>query len=327
MINHAPLRKTVLLTGTTGFIGRHVARRLANVGARVISLQRSELCVPGVTETIQIAEFSAPHISDALQGRSFDWLIHLAAAGVSPFDRDIARLLSVNVDGTRALVVAAAGWPASAVFVAGSGSAYDLRNVDHPITELHRCETLNAYGASKAAASIMASAIAENLKLSLAVGHIFGVYGPGEPAHRLLPSLYNGLCRSERVSLSSGQQRRDMLFVDDLVDAIISATSYVDLNSVRLIANISTGAPITVREFAETVAETMNANKDLLGFGDIPTRPDEVKYFSGDHSLLTKLTGWRPSTNIQTGIKLSISAIAHDSVNATPHALVGLRPV
>src|ERR1700730_10822362 len=88
--------KSVLLTGATGFIGRHMAAQLKMRGHTVVSLQRSTEMVPGVDEIIVVPEFDVEAISIGLRNRSFDWLVHLAGYGVRHEDRDTETMFCIN---------------------------------------------------------------------------------------------------------------------------------------------------------------------------------------------------------------------------------------
>jgi UDP-glucose 4-epimerase len=298
--------KSVLLTGTTGFIGRHMAAQIKKSGHNVVSLQRSTERVAGVDETLVAPEFDIDAISMKLRNRHFDWLIHLAGYGVRAGDRDAEAMFRINVVLTHRLVQEASAWGAKAVFIAGSGSEYDTTLADKPVTENHPLECFKLYGASKAAGGICALATASVHDLPLAVGRIFGVFGPGEPSHRLLPALFHALHHRDRVALSTGSQKRDLLYIDDVIAAVLDLVEKLEQTRDKIVVNIASGSPITIRSFAEMACEEFGAPKSLLGFGDIPLRPDETMYFSGDPTRLMRLTGWRPQFDLRSGIRRSI---------------------
>jgi len=300
---------SVLLTGATGFIGRHLARRLAATGCSVTALQRSPTPVPGVREVLRVTDLSPDAVSQALAGRRFDRLFHLPAYGVRPEDRDVERMFRINVDVTRALVESAARWPVRAAVFAGSGAEYDLSGVSAPVPETHPLETVKLYGASKAAGTLCAVSGACALAVPLAVARLFGVFGPGEAPHRLLPTLVGHLERNERVPLSEGSQQRDMLHVDDAVAALLALARTLEGAPQQAVVNVSSGRPATVRAFAETAAAALGAPMSLLGFGDVAQRPDETACFAGDPSRLTVLTGWQPRLGFEQGIREAVGAL------------------
>lgn len=296
---------SVLVTGGNGFIGRHLVRRLLDDGCAVTLLQRSTERFDDRTELLHLPLLKPDKIATVLRGRRFDRLFHLAAYGVRPEDRDVETMLRINVDVTRALVDTACGWHPRAIVVAGSGSEYRFNGVTGPVSEEHPLEPFKPYGASKAAGTLCASALASAHRVPFAACRIFGVYGPGEAPHRLLPSLLGGLSRG-RVRLSAGLQRRDFLFVDDVVEALLKTATALEARPQQLIHNIATGQPIEVRAFAEAVARALAVPLSRLGFGDIPMRPDEPMVFSGNPARLCALTGWKPVVGLQDGIRRCI---------------------
>jgi UDP-glucose 4-epimerase len=301
--------RSVLVTGGSGFIGRHVIHRLVQEGHAVTLLQRSEWRAAGVHDLLRAPALTPASVRDLLRGRRFDWVIHLAGAGTHPTDRDIETLLRMNVDVTRALATVSADWPARAMFVAGSGSEYAPSADRVPLVENSPLEERHLYGASKAAGTLGAIATASATKLPLAVGRLFGVYGPGEAPHRLLPTLFTRLRAGERVPLSPGTQERDFIYVDDVVDGILQVLRTLEHNPQAVIMNIARGEPNSVRVFAETTADLLSADRALLGFGDLSTRPGEVPYFCGDPSMLYAYAGWKARYDLRAGIARAVERL------------------
>jgi UDP-glucose 4-epimerase len=295
--------RSVLVTGANGFIGRHLVRRLLADGCEVALLQRSPDAVDGRSELLRIEAFSPKLITAALTGRRFDWVLHLAAYGVRPQDRDVEAMFRVNVEATRHLVELAGAWSPRAVVIAGSGSEYDLGNVEEPVLEDQPLESFKLYGASKAAGTLCATAVARARGIPLAVCRLFGPYGPGEPPHRLTSSLVRALRVPNRIPLSQGLQKRDFLFVSDVVEALVKIAWVLEAEPQQVILNVGTGEPISVREFAERVAAAAGVSFERLGFGEKPLRPDETKLFSGNPAKLRAFAGWQPAVPLDEGIR------------------------
>lgn len=296
------MARSVLVTGGNGFIGRHLVRRLLADGCEVTLLQRSPDVIDARIELLRVQGLSSNLMSDVLAGRRFDWLVHLAAYGVRPQDRNIEEMFRINVDVTRYLVERASSWCPRAIVIGGSGSEYMLDGVDGPVAEDHPLEAFKPYGASKAAGTLCATAIGCAWAMPLAVCRMFGVYGPGEAPHRLVSSLVNGLRGTDRVPLSPGLQKRDFLFVEDAVEALVKVGCALEAQPKQLILNVGTGEPISVREFAGRVAMILGVPVERLGFGDIPMRLDEAMVFSGIPLKLSAYTGWQPKVGLDEGI-------------------------
>ena len=149
-------------------------------------------------------------------------------------------------------------------------------------------------------------ACAVGLGIPFVTLRLFHVYGPGEADHRLTPYLMSSLTAGCVADLSSGDQVRDFLFVDDVADAFIAA-----LSSGRMIAdsayNVCSGIPVSVRHVSQMFCDTLGCSHDMLRFGALPARPDEAPWVVGDGTLFEKATGWRPEHTLEQGLRKTMS--------------------
>lgn len=298
----------VLLTGGSGFIGGRLARRLRDEGHRVTLLLRPGRSVPGY-DIIDVSTFDAGSIEIALQHRSFDAVINLAAAGVKPDDRDPGRTFDLNVSFARLLLDAAARSGATTFIQAGSSAEY----ADEAVSPLDRSRPLQSrrlYGASKATATLMVSALGPAMGLNTLTLRLFNVYGPGEAPHRLLPSLVKALAAGERVPLSEGLQERDFIHVDDVCQAFLHALSWASQASGSIV-DVCTGQATSVRQFAETVADTIGADRRLLAFGEIAMRPDDLMKTVGNPDPMRSLLNWQPTLTLDAGVRRAVAEMIH----------------
>lgn len=115
----------------------------------------------------------------------------------------------------------------------------------------------------------------------------------GEKEHRLLPSLARALSGGKPAALSPGTQVRDFLYVDEACEAIRQVVH--SLRNKGLLSSgefhLASGEGVTVREFALTVSEVMNARPELLRFGEVPMRPDDLPYVVAATAKLDGLIG------------------------------------
>ena len=91
-----------------------------------------------------------------------------------------------------------------------------------------------------------------------------------------------------------------------MIAATMQLVETVEQTREKIVVNISSGAPIPIRSFAEMACDELGAPRSLLDFGDVALRPDETMCFSGDPTRLMRLTGWRPQLDLQSGIRRSI---------------------
>lgn len=304
--------RPILVTGGTGFVGRHLVRRLVGDGCDVVVLTRGRRKGGGEgTDNVQCIELPEPGgaaLAASLRDVDFGAVCHLAAYGVKPSDRDVAPMIAVNVNMTADLVQLAAD--RSAVMVTTGSSAEYAEAADRrPITEDAPLETARLYGASKAAGGVLARAVARRLGVPLIHLRLFNVYGPGEAEHRLLPSLVRRLTAGERVPLSAGTQVRDFIHVSDVIKAIVRALAAARAGADRTTAvlNVSTGKGESVRAFAETVAAWLGAAPDRLDFGAMPMRPDELPWLVGSPARCRAALNWQARLDMQTGLRCALA--------------------
>jgi nucleoside-diphosphate-sugar epimerase len=304
----------MLVTGATGFIGRHLVRGLIQAGRPVVALVRPGSRVPvqwqGRVSCIRCEDWSQAGLRAALASQPFDIVFHLATYGVRPTDRDPSLMVRTNVDLPARLVHLCKERGARLV-MAGTFSEYAKPADQMRLTECKPLEVVKIYGASKAAGGVAANALTQSLGVKLRLLRFFQVYGEGEAPHRLLPSLVAGLSRGERVPLSDGTQVRDFVYVDDAVEACIKAGDDMTLSSHATSAtwNVCTGVGHSVRDFASMVAQAMGKGTELLGFGELPMRSDDEPHLVGDGEQMLRALGWRPRHDLAAGIRAAVAAL------------------
>ena len=295
--------KSVMVTGASGYVGRAVAAGFAALGCEVLVPVRPGRNVPAFANlrSIDLPSGSLADVPDLLSIFKPELLVHCAAYGVQPGDRDPVAMFEVNTKATIDLGIAATRH-CRALILTGSVSEYALGGTPCPLREDSPLETQRIYGASKAAGVVSGLAIAANAGLPALALRLFNVFGPGEAPHRLIPSLTSRLRRGERVALSPGGQLRDFVFIDDIVDAYIAAAARLCAGAVNGALNICTGRPVCVRDLATRVAARYGCDTSLLGFGDLAYRPDDVMEVYGAPEAAATEMGWRAKRTIDDAI-------------------------
>jgi UDP-glucose 4-epimerase len=299
---------SAFVTGASGFIGRALSRALIDRGCEVTTVGRGRSSGVAGTRHIRITSWEPRAIRRALADERGEVLFHLAAAGVAPDDRDLDTLVAVNVAATGAFVEAAAGVATRAIVYAGSCSEYGpvkegvLVGEDEPLT------SEETYGASKASGGLWGRAVARRHGVAFCWMRLFGVYGPGEAEHRLIPYVVRKLRAGQKVDLTPGKQVRDLMYIDDAVEGLISAALGALEGQVGPF-NLCTGRPVAVAEVASRVAEIMRQPQDRLTFGARPCRPGEPLWLVGNPGRFGAATGFAPRVDLEEGMRRSISSI------------------
>ena len=301
-----------LVTGASGFIGRHLVDRLLGADRPVSVLARPGSLLPervrNRIKLIECADWSEAGLRQAIDRDDIAVIFHLAAYGTNPAHRDVDQARHINVDAPAALVRFCKERGARLV-IAGTFSEYQAPARRVPLTEIAPLETTKIYGASKAAGGRVASELAAGLGVRLRILRLFHVYGQGEAAHRLLPSLVSGRSEGRRVPLSPGTQVRDFIYVADVVEAFLQADADMELDGQPLTWNVCTGVGHSIREFALTVADLMGARRELLGFGDLELRKDDLPWIVGNAERISAALGWKPQHDLTSGLQAAVTSI------------------
>ncbi len=272
----------VIVTGSTGFIGQHVVRKLIASQHTVLAIVRpgSELKLRPQSRTIVLQREMAQLSEADLAGS--DALIHLAAAGVLPGNDDWSRCFESNVTdslhvwqtavraGVRRFVICG-----SCFEYGRSAERYDFIPVTAPL------EPTGAYHSSKAAATMAALGLAVDHSLETIILRPFHVFGDGEAEDRFWPALRRAALAGMDFQMSGGAQIRDFIAVEDIAEKMMHSLSEPLKPGFPKIANLGTGIPQTLAQFANRWWVYWNA-PGKLKLGALPYRHNEVMRYVPD---------------------------------------------
>jgi dTDP-6-deoxy-L-talose 4-dehydrogenase (NAD+) len=230
-------------------------------------------------------------VTRLLAARRPEALIHLAwyarASDYLVSDENL-RSLRMTVGVVRAALAGGCGR------IVGAGTCLEYADLPAPRREGDPVDPRSLYASCKLAAFAVARALAAAAGASFVWGRIFHLHGPGEAPERLLPWIAGQLARGVPVELTDGLQVRDHLHVDDVAAALVA------LLGAGGVVNVCSGAPVTLREVVETLAD-LAGRRDLLRFGARPRREGEVMCLAGDAGRLRGL-GFRPRFGLRDGL-------------------------
>lgn len=321
-----------LITGTAGFIGFHLAKRLLDAGhfvtgfdgmtqyydvrlkeARHALLERSNgfRAVIGQLEDTaalkQAAELAEPEV-----------IIHLAAqAGVRYSLENPKAYVDANLTGSWNVLELAKACEVKHLMLASTSSVYGA-NDKVPFAEADKTdEPLTLYAATKKAMEAMAHSYAHLWKIPTTAFRFFTVYGPWGRPDMALFKFVDAIEKGEAIDVyGEGKMRRDFTYVEDLVEAIVrlvpiapsednrvTADGITDTLSKQApfrIVNIGGGQPVGLLDFITAIEQALGkpAVRNLLPMqkGDVPQT-----YAAPD--LLKALTGYVPQTDVPTGVR------------------------
>lgn len=272
----------VLVTGGTGFIGRHTLTALVRAGHEVLAIYRG--AQPAGVSGVQWVKsaMDQPDWSKIIEFTSSEpfALIHLAAHGVDPRKADWEGCFFWNVSLALRFWLESIAHGAHRIITCGTcfeyGSAADQYDW---IPTTAAPEPLSPYAASKAAATMALHGLTASEGLTSLSIRPCVVFGEGEGDQRLWPSLRRAARSGANFPMTSGNQVRDFVPVEQVAAALAEGVTRTDLPVGRLvIENVGSGKAQSVHEFAQEWWQHWQANGELL-VGAIPTREGEASRF------------------------------------------------
>lgn len=321
----------LLITGSAGFIGFHLARRMLADGHAVVGFdgmtpfydvglkERRHAVLsqsPGFRPVIGMLEDAAA-LTRAAELAEPEVILHLAAqASVRYGLTNPKAYVDSNLVGSANLLEVARAARPRHLLLASSSSIY-AANTRIPFAETDRADApLSLYSASKKAMELLAHSYAHLFSIPTTAFRFFTIYGPWGRPDMALFKFVDAILHDRPVEIyGEGRMRRDFTYIDDLVEAVVRLTAAVPGPESRVAApgvvdslspvapfravNVGGGRPVGLLDFVATIERHLGkrADRRLL-----PMQPGDVPVTSADASLLEALTGFRPATSLDTGV-------------------------
>ena len=299
--------KTAIVTGASSFVGCHLASEFARQGwAVTATLSRPRDAYDGIQaarlqqlegrvawQTLDLRAEKPVREFIARSGPNL-WIQHAGhAADYGSPDYDLRAGHAVNVEPLAYIYAEFAKTGRSGVIVTGSSMEY--ADTDKACRETDECEPSTPYGRSKLDETQTASKLSERYRVPTRVARLFIPFGPLDAPGKVLPYVVENLRKGLPVELSPCTQKRDFLYVGDVVKAYGLLAGDLKRGGAEIF-NVCSGEAITVRSLIEMIADRLGAPRDLLGFGKRPMRPGEPEASYGSCDKLRKMLVWRPGT-------------------------------
>jgi UDP-glucuronate 4-epimerase len=320
-----------LVTGTAGFIGFHLANRLLADGHVVagidgltpyydVKLKEARHALLGKSNrfTAHICQLEdEKRILEIVAAAKPEVVFHLAAqAGVRYSLENPRAYIDSNVTGTFSVLEALRRYPVQHLIFASTSSVYG-GNKKMPFVETDAADhPLTIYATTKKAGELMAHNYAHLWSIPTTAVRFFTVYGPWGRPDMALFKFTQAILKDEPIDVyGEGNMSRDFTFVDDLVEALVRLVPCVPARSAfgeaisgdslspvapyRLV-NIGRGAPVALLDFIAALEAALGrkAKQTLM-----PMQPGDVPATFASADLLERLTGFRPVTGIEQGVR------------------------
>ena len=280
------MKSKILVTGATGFLGRHLVAALESRGLAV----RQHSSPDG-----DIANCSLP-MEDVGQ------VFHLAARSYVPESwQDPRSFYQTNLMGTVNVLEHCRRSQASLTLLSSYVYGQPRRL---PIAEDHPLSAANPYSHSKILAEEAARFYEQSFGLTLVIVRPFNIYGPGQRGSFLIPKIVRQVLDAsvEVVRVQDLRPRRDYLYVEDAVAFLVALLG----SNIRGVFNIGSGRSASVEEVIQLVNLAAGVSKPVASAGE--ERPGEIMDVVADTARAAAELNWRPSTSLADGIAALVAA-------------------
>jgi nucleoside-diphosphate-sugar epimerase len=283
----------VLLTGATGFLGSHLLKVLIDNGCQVAILKRS------FSDTRRIKDYL-----DKIQSFDIDLVpIETAFKKCKQFDCVIHTATNYGRCGESAVEVFEANltFPLRLLEIA---TLYNTATFFNTATILYTY--LNYYSLSKKQFEDWGRIFAEQGNIQFVNIKLEHMYGSGDDPSKFTTWVVQSCLKNvDKIELTPGEQKRDFIYIDDVVDAYkLLLKKAMQLGNGFQEFDLGTGSTVSIREFVETVRKLTEADTELA-FGAKPYREQEIMLSEADISKLLNL-GWKPRYDLIIGLKKMI---------------------
>ena len=324
------MKTKLFITGSSGFIGFHVAKRYLDKGFKVygfdsmnnyydVKLKRSRLKILKKYKNFSFTKGyleNQKKLNSSINKFKPSIIIHLAAqAGVRYSIENPKIYLNSNIIGTFNVIECAKKLNIKHLIIGSSSSVYGA-NKKFPFQEIDKTDRqISFYAATKKSTENIAHSYSSLWKIPITVLRFFTVYGPwGRPDMAYFKFTKN-ILRGKKIDVyNKGKMYRDYTYIDDIVDGIVKLTNKIPkLNSSKKYKNdsISHVAPIRtlnigntkkvlLSDFISAIEKSLN-KKAVKRF--LPMQKGDVYSTLSDSSLLRRITGYNPKTKYKDGIK------------------------
>lgn len=273
---------SVLVTGASGFIGRHLVRRFERDGHPVLEAPRA-----------------AGDVAQDATWRRYpkaDVVVHLAARSFVPESWEVpGSFLETNLLGAANALQYCRRHGARLVFP----SSYLYGNSGgRPIPETAPLVASNPYGLSKKLAEEACAFFADRCGVAVTILRPFNIYGPGQGEAFLVPTVLSQIRAGREIRVKDLTPRRDWVYVADVVDAVAKASA--PAQGLRVF-NVGSGASHSVAELIRTIQQVWQTS--LPVHSDDERRPSEVMDSVADITHAERELGWRPQFTLRQGLE------------------------
>jgi len=309
MLRRSTNSRLVMVTGSDGFIGRHVTQTLVRLGWLVCAVDRRAVVAPPSDSRIihHTLDVASKDFTRLLRSTRPEAVIHLAAqSSLDALERQPEQGIRDNIIATANLVEACIGSSTRKIVFASSAAVYGAAKT-FPVREDATVRPISAYGWSKAAGEQLVMRAGAQHGLEYAILRLSNVYGPGQeakPEPGVIALWLGALLEGERLRIrTEGNPTRDFVFVGDVAEAIAAAT----IQGTAEVLNVSSGQETSLIDLLHLACQVAGEKSQPTVYA---APPGDIERSALNPTRALHALGWKALTPLELGLKRTWSYLS-----------------
>ena len=293
-------KRKILITGGTGFIGYHLAKKCLKLNWKVDSISTK---LPSIRRKLKrvnyiILDISKKNLFKKLS-QDYDYVVNLA--GYVDHSKS-NQIVKTHFKGCKNLANYFLNTEIKKFVQIGSSIEYGKEKSPQKENNKKFKKTSSVYGSAKLLSTKYLLNLKKKYNFPSVILRLYLIYGPNQDANRIIPITIINSVQNNKFDCSKGKQLRDFLYIDDLINAIIKTLRGRD--SVGQIINIGSGKPTSIKKLILNICRLAKGGQPQ--FGKISLRGDEIDKLYPNITKSIKLLNWKPKISLKNGLKKTI---------------------
>ena len=294
------MKKKILVSGGTGFIGYHLCKTLVRKNYLVDSLSSKK---PKKEKKVKNVNYLICDLTDKKKlkkviNKHYEFVVNLAGY-VNHYEK--TKTFKTHYFGCLNLLKCLKIRSLQLFIQIGSGLEYGLSKAPH--SENLKGKPNSTYAKAKFNASKSVLNFAKKKGLIAIVLRIYQVYGPGQDSNRLLPQAINACLKNKKFNCTKGIQSKDFLYIKDLIRLFLLILK--SKKNKTNIFNVGYGKPTYIKKIIKKISVMINGGEPI--FGAIKMRKDEPMSMYPNIKKISKYYKWKPKIKLNTGLSRTIN--------------------
>ncbi|MCG8432265.1 MAG: NAD-dependent epimerase/dehydratase family protein [Candidatus Omnitrophica bacterium] len=299
-------RTRILITGAAGFIGQNLIRRLRGTQNELFCIIHPEqrgFSFRDAAVRERFADLSVAHqVRKVIAESRPHKVFHLAAVIRNERSfRLVEEVLRNNITATLNLISSLHEEGCRRIVTVSTCEVYGDRA--EPFLESHELNPISPYSAAKASVDLFCTMLNRSLGSPVVILRPTLVFGPHQRESMLIPQIISSALRSEDFEMTRGEQTRNFIYVDDIVEALLKAGDVPGIEG--QVFNVGSTLEWAIKDVARKIIE-LTGSRARLVLGAKPYRVPEIWRYCSDCRKAKEVLGWEPRVSLEEGLQKTI---------------------